>query len=1220
MAKSYSLFYKLKLIFGYSIAAIVIIVALAVSGVRFFLTTANVYQIEVEQFASSILKQPVKIGQLDAKLSGLTPTLIFNDVQLISKNTQKSLFTLSRIEVGISFEDLLLEQKITPIQLTVRGMNLYITRTVEGSYKVKGVDLGSLNKVGDDESNSVIEQLLSQQSELAIEDSKITWKDNQKAGLTWIFNDVSLLLKNNESRHQLLLSSRLPHVFGERIKLSLDLEGDLEQPKTWKIKSYVESKNISLKPIQKYIKNNDFELMKGKADIKLWGDWESNKTGQFSGDVSLYDFTYKRKNKKNVTLKYLSGVFDSTQDKNMQWNVAVDNFVYKSKNTILKKSDFSLGVKYENNSLQYVHINAQRIKLESIAKIVTENHFVSPVNENRIRNLKLNGNVSDLNVSLQKGKLINLQAKFNELGIKSWQSFPRIKNLSGYIDYNNNKGEVEVASKDVTLGFLNIFRESFALKTLDSKVLFSNVDNALIFDVNYLIAKTDDEVFETSATLFIPKDNSSPYLDLQTYIIEGNVNNVSHFLPVSIMEESLVYWIDNALIKGKVDDASIVFSGLLNDFPFDNKEGKFDVIAETSNVTLHYQDGWPKIQNAKSKNSFTGQGLNIELQQGKIENSFLFDSNAQILDFNNSDLNIEVNTKGKLIESLSYLVNSPIIPDAKKTVKSMVWSGAARNEIKINIPLSDELIKEKQISYSGKSNVKNASVSMLQNKINVTDIYGDIFYSDKSFSSESLHGKILGEDAYLTVTSNKDNNIINFNADSIFTPGKTLGDFEIPGAAKITGKTWFHSNMAFPQNNAKIKFPTLTITSDLVGVKSSLPEHFFKKESSKHNVVFKTIFTGNDKLRVDIDFIGKASAALELDQSKKKMFLNKGAVSISKKKAVLPRKNILYVDGSIKRITPSKWLKALDLNKTNEPQSFFVRPVVLNLNRLGILTSKKANDKDKISNPKYLPKVEGIINKFHFNKIFVGRVDFKSSKAKYGLHMDELIISSKNMKFFSHGDWIFKNNKHNTKMDITFSSENYGGVLSDFGFDGLIGQGKAKMVGKIRWKGAPSQFSYYNLNGDIQINIEDGSVIKVDAGAGRLLGFFSLSALPRKLFGDFKDSFNEGFNFNTAHGDVRIEDGDAYSDDFEISSSVATITVSGRTGLADQDFDNLVEVVPDVGSSVAGLTALLINLPAGIGLWLMDKLTGEQFDEASSKSYEVTGTWDDPQFEELIED
>ena len=145
MEKYHPLFHKLKAVIGYSVAVVVILVALAVSGLRFLLTTANLYQEEAEALASSLLEQPVRIGGMDAKLSGLMPTLIFHDVELISDKTNKPLLTLYRVDISLSLKELLWYQQIKPTHLTVRGVNLYITRTVEGKLIIEGVDLDGLS-------------------------------------------------------------------------------------------------------------------------------------------------------------------------------------------------------------------------------------------------------------------------------------------------------------------------------------------------------------------------------------------------------------------------------------------------------------------------------------------------------------------------------------------------------------------------------------------------------------------------------------------------------------------------------------------------------------------------------------------------------------------------------------------------------------------------------------------------------------------------------------------------------------------------------------------------------------------------------------------------------------------------------------------------------------------------------------------------------------------
>lgn len=295
MAKYHPMFHKFKSIIGYSIAIVVIVTALGVSGLRFLLTTANLYQNEVEQLASDLLQQPVKIGSMDARLSGIVPTLIFHNVQLLSEKTKKPLFYLSRIDVGLLFEDLLWHQKITPAQVTIRGMDLHVTRTAEGNLKIKGIDLEGLTAsvTGDKKSNSIFERWLLQQGEIGVEDSTFTWKDEQNAGLTWFFSEVNFLLKKTSERQQLLLSGKLPKILGNKIKLAFDLQGDITSPTSWKVKAFIESKRFNLKPVQKYIKNTEFKLIDGVTDLRLWFDWENENIKQLSGDVKLHNFSWK---------------------------------------------------------------------------------------------------------------------------------------------------------------------------------------------------------------------------------------------------------------------------------------------------------------------------------------------------------------------------------------------------------------------------------------------------------------------------------------------------------------------------------------------------------------------------------------------------------------------------------------------------------------------------------------------------------------------------------------------------------------------------------------------------------------------------------------------------------------------------------------------------------------------------------------------------------------
>lgn len=1221
MKKVLLVLHKFKTVFFYSIAAVIIIIALGVSALRLMLTTANLYQEEVEQLASTLLEQPVKIGRMDAELSGLIPTLIFHDVKIISEKTKKSLFSLSRVDVGLSYEKLIWQQKIIPEQITIRGMDLHVTRKINGEFKVKGFDLEGLNKTDESELNAVLENWLQQQGEIGLEDSTFLWVDEQNSGIAWYFDDINFLFKKNQERYQFLLSSQLPRALGDKVELSFDLNGDITKPSTWNVKAYIESKGLKLSPAKNYLNKTNFKLVNGAADFKLWLDWGNNKLKQLSGDLKLNNLSYKLKENETVKLNLISGLFDARRDENDKWNVSVDKFNYESDAKILNESTFSLAFDFKGKTINSFNIRADYLDLGTVSKIITDNHLVKQEHENIINHIGLRGEIHDFSIGWKENKLHDVKANFNDFGVNAWNDIPNIAGLSGNVVYKKEKGKTVLSSENATIGFPELFRENFKFEKINADIVFSNTKEGLLFEAKKLSISNSEIEATSSAKLWLPKNNSSPHLDLQMYVSKGDVSKASHFLPVSIMSKDLVNWLDQGLQQGRVDKATVVLNGKLNDFPFDNKEGVFAVEVEASDFTLNYRKAWPKIANAKINSVFTGQGLKIHLLSGESENNILYDSRAEIKSYLNADLNLNISAKGSSHSMVQYLVNSPILPKSKKIINTMRFTGDVETTIKVNIPLGDEVAKEKSLSYAGSAEFSNTSIFMVNDKIDITNGSGTLFFTEKGLSSKKLAANIFDEKAQFSVSSNVKNKDIKISIKGNMKPGVVWKRFDIPGAKNISGKTAFRAKMIFPDTSKVNNKPVLKVSSDLLGITSHFPDFFSKKEKSTNKFYFETVFSGSNKIQFSASLDNYGSSIIELDQSGKNSYLNKGAISFSNNKAILPNKNIFYVDGSINTITPSLWFDALELHKVKRKTPFFVNPIIFNLGSLKILTLKKDKEIEdsQATNPKKLPAFEGIVKKFYFDDVFLGRLDFKISPNKHGLHFDEVILSAKNMKLFSHGDWEYKGKSHKTKLDLTLSSGDFGGMLNDLGFSAVIRKGVAQASGKLNWWGAPTQFTLKKLNGDIQLKIENGNIKEVDAGAGRLLGLFSLSALPRKLFGDFNDTFKSGFSFDIAEGAINIDEGDAYTDDFEISSPIAEVTINGRTGLADRDYENTVEVIPDVGGGLAGITALLVNLPAGIGLWLIDKITGEQFNEASSKMYEISGSWELPEIEKIEE-
>ena len=180
-----------------------------------------------------------------------------------------------------------------------------------------------------------------------------------------------------------------------------------------------------------------------------------------------------------------------------------------------------------------------------------------------------------------------------------------------------------------------------------------------------------------------------------------------------------------------------------------------------------------------------------------------------------------------------------------------------------------------------------------------------------------------------------------------------------------------------------------------------------------------------------------------------------------------------------------------------------------------------------------------------------------------------------------------------------------------------IKDGETRLKMNALWHGSPMDFSLADINGELTMEIEKGRVLDIEPSAGRLFGLLSLQTLPRRLSLDFSDLFGKGFTFDQIAGTFTIESGNAYTNNLSMTGPSANIEITGRTGLIDKDYDQIVTVTPQVSDTLPLASALFG--PIGVGVGAVIFLAGELFDTIPRQidkilryQYTISGSWDNP--------
>ncbi len=204
-----------------------------------------------------------------------------------------------------------------------------------------------------------------------------------------------------------------------------------------------------------------------------------------------------------------------------------------------------------------------------------------------------------------------------------------------------------------------------------------------------------------------------------------------------------------------------------------------------------------------------------------------------------------------------------------------------------------------------------------------------------------------------------------------------------------------------------------------------------------------------------------------------------------------------------------------------------------------------------------------------------------------------------------------------TVMNFRLDIKNSGELLARFGTKDVVRRGNGLMQGQVSWVGSPLSLDYASLSGAFNVNVENGQFLKADPGLAKLLGVLSLQSLPRRLTLDFRDVFSEGFAFDFFRGDVRIEQGIAYTDNLQMKGINAAVLMEGQADLFRETQDIRVLVVPEINAGTASLIAAAINPAIGLGTFLAQVILRKPLMAAATQEFHIDGSWIDPQIQRV---
>ena len=1217
--------------FWYTLAVLIILVAIAISLVRVFIPDLKEYREEVEFFASTVLEQEVTIESMEAEMSGFTPLIIFNGIKMFDHDRNRELIRFEQARLTIDPLRSIADLKLVPRSFTIYGVSLGIHRKADGTFSIQGVDVDELGKQFESgqqlssNGSKELEDWLFKRSDLAIKNSTVYWQnDVRKTGVSR-FENVNFYIRNDGNRHQVTGTVTLPPELGREFEVAFDLDGNILDPKQWAGRFYTRGSelNISNWDIKPQALNTS--LNAGTLDVQVWGSWQAGEIQSLSGSVTASALQFVIKDEVNPF--DISRITTSMDWQRQQggWRLHLDKFQYEGKNGLWPESGISIDYA-ETDKSRKLNAHADFLRLHDIRELLQRSQLLDKTLQNRLTQLAPTGEVNSFTLAsetIRDEQTYYIKGQLNGVSIKAVDKFPGVKNVSGTIHANHQGGHAMLQSKQSALLMPEYFRKPIALNRLDASLQWWREAGQWVVQTRNATLENSDISGSLSSYVAIPDGKASPYLDMQVRFENGKAQSVPDYLPVTIMDDELVGWLDQAFKAGRVSDGGFVFNGRLKDFPFKDYSGNMLADFNVQDVQLHYQPDWPDIQVRSGNLRITGLGLTAFVPRANVYDSQLRRVRVNIKQFSSPYLDIRGNYKGKTDDLFHYLTSSPIAVEAQSIYKQAKVSGTTQGKLTLQIPLMERVRNRYPLTYHGEAVLSNSQIDLWNSKLLVEAINGKINFSSQTVSSEKLTANMFGHPVDMKLFSQKKPvEDILLSMRGRINMAHVHSQITHPVLSHLTGESDWQAviSLGHQKDSGQSDPGYVQVSSRLKGIASTLPSPMTKPADAVRKLDVRVPFSDSDELNVFVSYAKEWSAALSLNTgTAQSHIVNNGSVHFQSDKARLPNKPQFLIKGWLPSVDLHGWQQVFDgAQDKNNPSLFPASlPVRLDLDYVMLEsetmdTSESVDDEQAVNiDPRHVPLISGEIRNFNYGKIKLGKVNIKSLRHTDGILLSELNIDGPLVKLKGEGSWLWRDNRHQTNILFTMSSDDVGVLLDNLGYAAVIRKGRLQSVFQGYWYDAPTRFRMETVNATIAAVIDKGILSEVKPGAGRLLGLLSVSELPRRLILDFSE-FRYGLSFDQIVGQVEIRDGIANTETLKIISPVALINIDGSTNILEKKLDQTVNVIPNLSGTVPVVSWLAWGGQVGVLAFLLDQLFGDAFDTTVGTEYLVTGSWEKP--------
>lgn len=1245
-------------------AALVVVVALMVSGLRLALPHLDSWRPTILSKIESATGLPVKASQISANWQNFGPTLEARDIRAELKDGGE--FSVKRVTLALDVWQSLLHMRWQFRDLTFWQLNFRTNTPIERSESGDGLEASRINDL-----------FLRQFDHFDLRDSQISFLtlSGQRAELaipqlTWV---------NGKNRHraegQVSLSSLTGQHGVMQVRMDLrDDEGLLNNGRVW-----LQADDIDVKPwLGKWMQDN---VALETARFSLEG-WMTISKGEIAGgDVWLKQGGASWKGDNNLHTLSVDNLTAHISREQPGWQFSIPDTRITMDGKAWPRGALQLAWIPEQEvggadgkRSDELRIRASHLELTGLEGLRPMVSKLSPELGDIWLATQPSGNIDTLalDIPLQATEKTRFQASWRDLAWKQWKLLPGAEHFSGTLSGSVENGALTASMKQAKMPYETVFRAPLEIEDGVATLNWLKNDNGFQLDGRNIDVKAK-AVHARGGFRYLQPTGDDPWLGILAGISTDDGSQAWRYFPENLMGKALVDYLSGAIQGGEAENATLVYGGNPHLFPYKHNEGQFEVLVPLRNAKFAFQPDWPALTDLNIELDFLNDGLWMKTDGVNLGGVKATNLTAIIPDYAKEKLLIDADIQGPGKAVGPYFDDTPLKDSLGATLEQLQIDGDVNARLHLDIPLDGELVTAK-----GDVSLRDNSLFIKPLDSTLKNLSGKFSFTNGNLKSEPMTANWFNQPVNVDFTTTEGTKAyqVAVNLNGNWQPARTgvlpsqIND-ALSGSLTWDGKVGidlpYHSGTTY----------NVELNGDLRNVSSHLPSPLDKSAGEALPVKIKA--TGDLRSFTLTGSAGQENHFNSRWLLNQKLTLDR-AIWTAESRTTPPLPEREGIELNLPAMDGAQWLALFQKGaadnvgaNANFPQHITLRTPALTLggqqwNNLSLVSEPASNgtkveaqgreinatlamrnNAPWLANIKYLyynPTVAKTDNSDTPASAFasVERVSFRGWPdvqlrceecwmwgQKYGridadvaiqgdtLNLSNGLLDTGFTRLTADGQWVNTPGSERTSLKGKLRGNKIDAAAGFFGVSTPIRNASFNVDYDLHWRNPPWKPEEASLNGIIRTRLGKGEITELSTGhAGQLLRLLSFDALLRKLRFDFSDTFNEGFYFDSIRSTAWIKDGILHTDDTLVDGLEADIAMKGSVNLVRRELDIEAVVAPEISATVGVAAAFAVNPIVGAAVFAASKVLGPLWSKVSILRYRITGPVDKPQINEVL--